>query len=69
MGCDMCDMCAWVVTCVTCVCMLHNTQLKPGHCSREQLVATSFLLLVAGNATVASQINLGVISLLQVVTG
>jgi nitric oxide reductase len=33
--------------------------------SRQQLVATAFLLLVAGNATVAGMINLGVVTLLQ----
>ena len=42
-----------------------NIQLRPGHMTREQLVQTAFLMLVAGNATVATQINLGVISLLQ----
>ncbi len=40
-------------------------QVKPGHMSRQQLVATAFLLLVAGNATVAGMINLGVVTLLQ----
>ncbi|KXZ42279.1 hypothetical protein GPECTOR_169g183 [Gonium pectorale] len=40
-------------------------QLRPGHMTREELVQTAFLLLVAGNATVATQINLGVITLLQ----
>lgn len=39
--------------------------LKNGNISREQLVAHAFLLLVAGNATVASMINLGVITLLR----
>eukprot|EP00195_Chlamydomonas_chlamydogama_P009597 CAMPEP_0202897450 /NCGR_PEP_ID=MMETSP1392-20130828/6199_1 /ASSEMBLY_ACC=CAM_ASM_000868 /TAXON_ID=225041 /ORGANISM="Chlamydomonas chlamydogama, Strain SAG 11-48b" /LENGTH=450 /DNA_ID=CAMNT_0049583077 /DNA_START=265 /DNA_END=1617 /DNA_ORIENTATION=+ len=39
-------------------------QLRPGHINREQLIATAFLLLVAGNATVASMINLGVLELL-----
>jgi hypothetical protein len=33
--------------------------------TREQLVATAFLLLVAGNATVAGMINLGVVTLLE----
>lgn len=41
-------------------------QLKQGHLTEEQLVAHIFLLLVAGNATVASQINLAVVTLLQV---
>lgn len=40
-------------------------QLRPGHITREQLAAHAFLLLVAGNATVASMINLGVVTLLQ----
>jgi hypothetical protein len=40
-------------------------QLQPGHISRDQLVATAFLLLVAGNATVAGMINLGVATLLE----
>lgn len=39
--------------------------MKQGDISRDQLVAHAFLLLVAGNATVASMINLGVITLLQ----
>lgn len=42
-----------------------KTQLKEGKITREQLVAHAFLHLVAGNATVASMINLGVITLLQ----
>lgn len=40
-------------------------QLQPGHISRDQLVSTAFLLLVAGNATVAGMINLGVVTLLD----
>lgn len=40
-------------------------QLKPGLISRESLVAHAFLHLVAGNATVASMINLGLVSLLE----
>lgn len=44
---------------------LIQNQLKPGNMTREELVQTSFLLLVAGNATVAGQINLGVITLLE----
>lgn len=40
--------------------------LKNGDITREQLVAHAFLLLVAGNATVASMINFGVVTLLQV---
>jgi len=35
-----------------------SPQLRPGHLTREDLVQISFLLLVAGNATVASIINL-----------
>ncbi|KAF6261839.1 cytochrome P450, nitric oxide reductase [Scenedesmus sp. NREL 46B-D3] len=42
-----------------------QSQLKPGKITREQLVAHAFLLLVAGNATVASMVDLGVISLLR----
>lgn len=37
--------------------------LASGQMDREQLVAHAFLLLVAGNATLASMINLGVITL------
>lgn len=33
-------------------------QLRPGHLEREDLVQVTFLLLVAGNATVASMISL-----------
>jgi len=40
-------------------------QVRPGHLDREDLVQVSFLLLVAGNATVASMISLGVVTLLQ----
>eukprot|EP01089_Gocevia_fonbrunei_P005439 TRINITY_DN1586_c0_g1_i2.p1 TRINITY_DN1586_c0_g1~~TRINITY_DN1586_c0_g1_i2.p1 ORF type:complete len:289 (+),score=80.86 TRINITY_DN1586_c0_g1_i2:51-917(+) len=40
-------------------------QMRPGHLEREDLVQVTFLLLVAGNATVAGLINLGVVSLLQ----
>ena len=40
-------------------------QLQPGHLTEDELVQTAFLLLVAGNATVASMINLGVVTLLQ----
>ncbi len=40
-------------------------QLRPGNISHDELVQTAFLLLVAGNATVATQIDLGVMSLLQ----
>ncbi|GLI66089.1 hypothetical protein VaNZ11_009811 [Volvox africanus] len=43
---------------------LVNKQLRPGHISHEELVQTAFLLLVAGNATVATQIDLGVMTLL-----
>jgi cytochrome P450 len=33
-------------------------QLRPGHLEREDLVQVTFLMLVAGNATVASMISL-----------
>jgi nitric oxide reductase len=39
--------------------------MKKGEITRDQLVAHAFLLLVAGNATVASMINFGVLTLLQ----
>ncbi|GAB4814037.1 hypothetical protein N2152v2_001083 [Parachlorella kessleri] len=39
--------------------------LRSGDITRDQLVAHAFLLLVAGNATVAGMINLGVVTLLQ----
>jgi nitric oxide reductase len=39
--------------------------LKKGEITKDQLVAHAFLLLVAGNATVASMINFGVLTLLQ----
>ncbi|GLC43162.1 hypothetical protein PLESTB_000856500 [Pleodorina starrii] len=39
-------------------------QLRPGHMAHDELVQTAFLLLVAGNATVATQIDLGVMTLL-----
>ena len=32
--------------------------MRPGHLEREELVQVAFLLLVAGNATVASMIAL-----------
>ena len=40
-------------------------QLKPGHLTFEQVVRTTFLMLVAGNATMVSMIALGVVTLLQ----
>lgn len=40
-------------------------QLRPGHITHDQLVQTAFLMLVAGNATVATMINVGVVTLLQ----
>ncbi|KIY99193.1 Cytochrome P450 55A3 [Monoraphidium neglectum] len=40
------------------------THLKEGRITRDQLVAHAFLLLVAGNATVASMINLGLYELM-----
>jgi len=40
-------------------------QLRPGHIEHEDLVQLTFLLLVAGNATMTSMICLGVVTLLQ----
>lgn len=40
-------------------------QLRPGHLEHEDLVLITFLLLVAGNATMTSMIALGVVTLLQ----
>ncbi|KNG91242.1 cytochrome P450 55A3, partial [Aspergillus nomiae NRRL 13137] len=40
-------------------------QLKPGHLEKLDVVQVVFLLLVAGNATVASMIALGVVTLLE----
>lgn len=40
-------------------------QVGKGHLTRDELVAMSFLLLVAGNATTANMITLGVLTLLQ----
>eukprot|EP00775_Hariotina_reticulata_P010929 gene10929-11084_t len=44
---------------------LIRREMKPGDITRKQLAAHAFLLLVAGNATVASMIDLGVLTLLQ----
>ncbi|PRW58572.1 cytochrome P450 55A3 isoform B [Chlorella sorokiniana] len=41
-----------------------KNDLRNGNISRDQLIAHAFLLVVAGNATVASMINLGVVELL-----
>ncbi|KAJ3181297.1 hypothetical protein HDU85_003603 [Gaertneriomyces sp. JEL0708] len=38
-------------------------QLRPGHTDIEDVVQISFLLLVAGNATVANEISLGLVAL------
>ncbi|KAK2804240.1 hypothetical protein FQN51_002329 [Onygenales sp. PD_10] len=40
-------------------------QLNPGHIDRLDAVQISFLMLVAGNATLVNMINLGVVTLLQ----
>jgi len=40
-------------------------QLQKGKVERDDVVATAFLLLVAGNATVCSMIGLGLVTLLQ----
>lgn len=40
-------------------------QLRPGHLQHQDLVQITFLLLVAGNATMTSMIALGVVTLLQ----
>jgi nitric oxide reductase len=44
---------------------LVSEQVKPGHLSKEDAVQIAFLLLVAGNATMVTMINLGVVTLLQ----
>lgn len=44
---------------------LIKEQVKKGNLSYEDLVSTSFLLLVAGNATTANMITLGILTLLQ----
>ncbi|KAK2799833.1 hypothetical protein FQN50_008354 [Emmonsiellopsis sp. PD_5] len=40
-------------------------QLNPGHIDRLDAIQISFLMLVAGNATLVNMINLGVVTLLQ----
>lgn len=40
-------------------------QVKPGNLSQDDAVQVTFLLLVAGNATMVNMINLGVVTLLQ----
>jgi fungal nitric oxide reductase len=44
---------------------LVREQLRPGHLKLEELVQMTFLLLVAGNATMVSMIALGVVTFLQ----
>jgi nitric oxide reductase len=44
---------------------LVSEQVLPGHIERSDAVQISFLMLVAGNATMVSMINLGVVTLLQ----
>lgn len=45
--------------------LLVNEQLKPGHLNKDDVVQIAFLLLVAGNATMVSMINLGIVELLK----
>lgn len=45
--------------------LLVEEQLKPGHLNKDDVVQIAFLLLVAGNYTMVSMINLGVVTLLQ----
>jgi nitric oxide reductase len=40
-------------------------QLNPGHIEKADAVQMAFLMLVAGNATMVSMINLGIVTLLQ----
>ncbi|CAI7592342.1 unnamed protein product [Penicillium manginii] len=40
-------------------------QLNPGHIEKLDVIQIAFLLLVAGNATTANMINLGVVTLLE----
>jgi nitric oxide reductase len=40
-------------------------QLRPGHLMHQDVVQISFLLLVAGNATMVNMITLGVVTMLQ----
>ncbi len=44
---------------------LVKEQLRPGHIAIDDLVQVTFLMLVAGNATMVSMIALGVVTLLQ----
>lgn len=44
---------------------LYREQVKTGKLSHEDLISMSFLLLVAGNATTANMITLGILTLLQ----
>ena len=45
--------------------LLVTEQLKVGHLTKDDVVQIAFLLLVAGNATMVSMINLGVVTILQ----
>lgn len=44
---------------------LYKEQVKTGNLTHEDLIGMSFLLLVAGNATTANMITLGILTLLQ----
>jgi nitric oxide reductase len=45
--------------------LLVESQLKPGHLQKSDVIQIAFLLLVAGNATMVSMIALGIVTLLQ----
>jgi nitric oxide reductase len=45
--------------------LLVREQLIPGHLQQDDVVQIAFLLLVAGNATMVSMINLGIVTLLE----
>ncbi|KAJ7592672.1 cytochrome P450 55A1 [Mycena floridula] len=40
-------------------------QLNPGHVQKEDVIQMAFLMLVAGNATMVSMINLGIVTLFE----
>jgi nitric oxide reductase len=45
--------------------LLVKEQLIPGHVQQDDVVQIAFLLLIAGNATMVSMINLGIVTLLE----
>ncbi|MCJ1425039.1 hypothetical protein MMC29_002927 [Sticta canariensis] len=45
--------------------LLFTIQLIPGHIGKSDATQMAFLILVAGNATMVSMINLGIVTLLQ----